>query len=107
MLSKKNFSQNYHLSSQTYKKNFIKTKRVFENFKIDFDVKIPLLQSYEKNYKMNFSSKFNELIDHSMMVLFLISTSGFGFSKPASTSLRPFPAMGIIILIQITFHKFN
>ena len=57
MLSKKNFFQNYNLSSNTFKRNFIKTKKVFENFKSDFEVKIPLLQSYEKNYKMNFSSK--------------------------------------------------
>ena len=57
MLSKKNFFQNYNLSSNTFKRNFIKTKKVFENLKSDFKVKIPLLQSYEKNYKMNFSSK--------------------------------------------------
>ena len=57
MLSKKNFFQNYNLSSNTFKRNFIKTKKVFENFKSDFEVKIPLLKSYEKNYKMNFSSK--------------------------------------------------
>ena len=57
MLSKKNFFQNYNLNSSTFKRNFIKTKKIFENFKLDFEVEIPLLQSYEKNYKMNFSSK--------------------------------------------------
>ena len=57
MLSKKNFFQNYNLNSNTFKRNFIKTKRIFESFKLDFQTEIPLLQSYEKNYKMNFSSK--------------------------------------------------
>jgi len=57
MLSKKNFFQNYNLNSNIFKRNFIKTKKIFETFKLDFEVEIPLLQSYEKNYKMNFSSK--------------------------------------------------
>jgi len=57
MLSKKNFFQNYKLNANTFKRNFIKTKRVFETFKLDFEGKVPLLQSYEKNYKMNFSFK--------------------------------------------------
>ena len=57
MLGKKNFFQNYNLNSSTFKRNFIKTKKIFEDFKLDFEVEIPLLQSYEKNYKMNFSSK--------------------------------------------------
>ena len=57
MLSKKNFFQNYKLNSNTFKRNFIKTKRVFETFQLDFEGKVPLLQSYEKNYKMNFSFK--------------------------------------------------
>ena len=57
MLSKKNFFQNYNLNSNTFKRNFIKTKRVFETFKLDFEVEIPLLQSYDKDYKMNFSSQ--------------------------------------------------
>ena len=57
MLSKKNFFQNYNLNSNNFKRNFIKTKKIFENFKFNFQAEIPLLQSYEKNYKMNFSSK--------------------------------------------------
>ena len=57
MLSKKNFLQSYNLNSNTFKRNFIKTKKVFETFKLDFEDRVPLLQSYDKNYKMNFSFK--------------------------------------------------
>ena len=57
MLSKKNFFQNYNLNSNAYKKNLIKTKKFFNIFKSDFEVKIPLLQSYDKNYELDFSFK--------------------------------------------------
>ena len=57
MLSKKNFFQSYNLNSNIFKKNFTKTKKIFKKFKLDFETEVPLLQSYDKNYKMNFSSK--------------------------------------------------
>tara|TARA_B100001123_G_scaffold443235_1_gene588851 strand:+ start:430 stop:1638 length:1209 start_codon:yes stop_codon:yes gene_type:complete len=57
MLSKKNFFQNYNLNSNIYKKNLIKTKKAFDAFKSDFEIKIPLLQSYDKNYELDFSFK--------------------------------------------------
>ena len=47
MLSKKNFFQNYNLNSSTYKKNLIKTKKAFDAFKSDFEIKIPLLHGIQ------------------------------------------------------------
>ena len=57
MLSKKNFFQNYNLNYNIFKRNFSKTKKIFKSFKLNFETEIPLLQSYQKDYKMNFSSK--------------------------------------------------
>ena len=57
--------------------------------------------------KMKVPSRLNEFIDHSIMVLFLISINGFGFSKPASASLSPFPAIGIMILNSFTHSRYE
>jgi glucose-6-phosphate isomerase len=54
MLKKDNFFINY---STNLSKNIKKTKKVFNNFLEDLENnKIPLLESYEKNYEFNFSS---------------------------------------------------
>ena len=57
MLNRKNFFQNYNLNSNSFRKNYIKTKKTFESFKSDFEITTPLLQSYDKNYELDFSSK--------------------------------------------------
>ena len=53
MLEKKSFL----LNSKKYKQNLKKTKKIFDFFYSDYkNFNIPLLQSYEKNYNLDFSS---------------------------------------------------
>ena len=57
MLNKNNFFNNFFLYSKKFNKNLKRTKKVYKSFKIDLEnSKIPLLDSYEKNYTFNFSS---------------------------------------------------
>ena len=56
MLKKGNFFKNYFIGSSKYNKNLKKTKKIFNSFLIDLKKnKIPLLDSYEKNYEFDFS----------------------------------------------------
>ncbi len=57
MLKKKdNLFKNYFNNSDKYKKNIKKTKKIFNSFLMDLkNNRIPLLESYEKNYNFNFS----------------------------------------------------
>ena len=56
MLSKDNFFKNYFVSNYNFKKNFRKTKKVFNSLLIDIkNNNIPLIQSYEKKYEFDFS----------------------------------------------------
>ena len=65
MLSKKNFFEDFTFNSRKFKQNLKKTKIVFNSFKSDLQYfKIPLLQSYDKNYIYDFTppiiKKFNK-----------------------------------------------
>jgi len=70
MIKKDSFFKNYFIKSSRYKKNIKKTEKVFKLFKEDFkNGKMPFLESYEKNYKFQFTkkmikkySKFNNII---------------------------------------------
>ena len=56
MLVKDNFFKSYYVNSNKYKNNIKKTKKVFNSFLVDFkNSKIPLLESYGKDYKFDFS----------------------------------------------------
>ena len=56
MLKKSNFFKSYFINSSKYYKNIIRTKKIFNSFLIDLkNNKIPLLDSYEKNYEFYFS----------------------------------------------------
>ncbi len=56
MLKKDNFFKNYFITSNKYYNNLIKTKKVFNSLKSDLDnFEIPLLESYDKSYKFDFS----------------------------------------------------
>ncbi len=55
MLRKDNFFKNYFVSNYNFKKNFRKTKKVFNSLLIDIkNNNIPLIQSYEKKYEFDF-----------------------------------------------------
>ena len=57
MLKKDNFFKNYFTNLSNYKTNLKKTKKVFNSFIVDLkNNKIPLLESFEKNYEFNFST---------------------------------------------------
>ena len=57
MLKKDVFFKSYFINSSKYNSNLKKTKKIFNSLLIDFkNNKIPLLESYEKNYEFNFSS---------------------------------------------------
>jgi len=56
MFKKNSFFKNYFINSSKYNKNLKKTKKFFSSFLVDLkNNQIPLLESYEKNYKFNFS----------------------------------------------------
>ena len=56
MLKKDNFFKNYFINLNKFNKNLKKTKKVFDSFLVDLQKnKIPLLESYERNYKFDFS----------------------------------------------------
>jgi hypothetical protein len=57
MLKKDNFFKHRFIRSKEYKKNLRKTKKVFNAFLLDLrNNEIPLLASYEKDYKFDFSN---------------------------------------------------
>ena len=56
MLNKISVFKGNFTNSDRYNKNLIKTKKVFNSLLSDFkNNKIPLLESYEKDYKFDFS----------------------------------------------------
>ncbi len=58
MIKKESFFQNYFIESGNYKKNIKKTTNIFKNFKEDFRKgKLPILETYNKNYKFKFINK--------------------------------------------------
>ena len=57
MLKKDNFFKNYFVNSRRYYENIKKVKKTYSSFLVDLkNFKIPLLESYEKDYKFNFST---------------------------------------------------
>jgi len=58
MLNKKDFFKNLQANNKNFNQNLKKTKKIYKKFKLDLDnFKIPLMQSYKKNYNFNFSKK--------------------------------------------------
>jgi len=58
MLKKDNFFQSYFIKSDKYYKNINKTKKIYNFFIEDLENgKIPLLESYQKDYELDFSTK--------------------------------------------------
>ena len=58
MIKKDNFFKNYFINLSKYNKNIKKTKKIFKSFLAEVKGnKIPLLDTYDKNYKFNFSKK--------------------------------------------------
>ena len=70
MLKKDNFFKSYLVNSRKYYQNIKKTKKIYNSFLADLkNSKIPLLESYKKDYKFNFStttvkkfSKYNNIV---------------------------------------------
>jgi len=57
MIKKSYFFKEYHLNSNKFNNNLKKTQRAFSNLKFDIqNCKIPLLQSFKKDYFQDFSS---------------------------------------------------
>ena len=58
MLKKDNFFKDYFVNSRRYYENIKKVKKTYSSFLVDLkNFKIPLLESYEKDYKFNFSTE--------------------------------------------------
>ena len=56
MLEEKKFFKNFLFSSKNFRQNLKKTKKIFKIFYSDYqNFDIPLLQSYEKDYNLDFS----------------------------------------------------
>jgi len=89
MLKKDNFFKNYFIHSSKYYNNIKKTKKVFKSFLVDLkNFKIPLLESYEKNYKFDFSkatvkkfSKYKNIVVIGMGGSILGTKSIYSFLK--------------------------
>jgi len=70
MLKKDNFFKNFSIKGKEYNEDIKKTKKIFETLKKDLkNSKIPLLESYSKDYKLQFSrsvvkkySKYNNIV---------------------------------------------
>ena len=70
MFKKDNFFKSYFGNSSNYNKNLKKTKKIFNHFLEDLKSnKIPLLNTFQKNYKLDFSksiikkfSKYNNFV---------------------------------------------
>ena len=58
MFKKDNFFKNYFIHSSKYYNNIKKTKKVFKSFLVDLkNFKIPLLESYDKEYEFDFGDR--------------------------------------------------
>ena len=58
MIKKKNFFNNFFSNSKIYNQNLKKTKKFFNLLKAEINNgEIPLLESYQKNYEIEFSKK--------------------------------------------------
>jgi len=80
MLKKDNFFKNYFVNSRRYYENIKKVKKTYSSFLVDLkNFKIPLLESYEKDYKFNFSTatvkKFSK---HKNIIIFGMGGSILG-----------------------------
>ena len=57
MLKKDNFFKSYFIKSNRYNENIKKTKKIYNSFLTDLKIcRIPLLESYKKDYKFDFST---------------------------------------------------
>ena len=89
MLKKDNFFKNYFIHSSKYYNNIKKTKKIYKSFLVDLkNFKIPLLESYEKNYKYEFSkatvekfSKYKNIVVIGMGGSILGTKSIYSFLK--------------------------
>ena len=89
MLKKDNFFKNYFVNSRRYYENIKKVKKTYSSFLEDLkNFKIPLLESYEKDYKFNFStatvkkfSKYKNIIIFGMGGSILGTKSIYSFFK--------------------------
>ena len=89
MLKKDNFFKSYFVNSSKYNRNINKTKKIFNSFLIDLkNYKIPLLETFEKDYKFDFSksvvkkfSKYKNVIVIGMGGSILGTKSIYSFLK--------------------------
>ena len=89
MLKKNNLFKNFFTNSTRYKKNIQKTKKIYDSFIDDLNsFKIPLLDSYEKDYQYDFSlqtvkkfSKYKNIVIIGMGGSILGTKSIYSFFK--------------------------
>ena len=89
MLKKDNFFKSYSINLSKYNKNLQKTKKIFYSFLIELkNNKIPLLESYKKDYEFDFSietvkkfSKYKNIVIIGMGGSILGTKSIYSFLK--------------------------
>ena len=89
MLKKDNFFKSYFINLRQYNKNLKKTKKIYNSFLTDLkNSKMPLFESYKKDYKFDFStstikkfSKYNNIIIIGMGGSILGTKSIYSFLK--------------------------
>ena len=58
MIDKSILFKNFPKKEKEFKNNLNKTKKAFENFKLSLkNFELPLLESFDENYQLNFSKK--------------------------------------------------
>jgi glucose-6-phosphate isomerase len=71
MFKKNSFFKGYFMNSNTYNNNLKNTKKIFATLLVDLKNKrIPLIESYEKSYKLNFTKqKIKELKKYKNIII--------------------------------------
>ena len=80
MLKVDNFFKNYSQNIKKNKENLKKTKSLFQSLIIDIkNNKIPMLESYNKNYELDFSkSLINKFLNYKNIIIIGIGVSILG-----------------------------
>ena len=114
MLNKNFFFKNFFTNSKKFQMDLLKTKRVFQNLKIEIDnFDLPVLRSYEKNYVFDFDkkmiekfSKFNNIVIIGMGGSILGTKSIYSyFKKKIKKKIFFFDNLDINLYLHSSFIK--
>tara|TARA_Y100000590_G_scaffold396994_1_gene478198 strand:+ start:578 stop:1717 length:1140 start_codon:yes stop_codon:yes gene_type:complete len=96
------------VNSKEYKKNIIKTKKVFNSFSLDLkNFEIPLLESYDKDYELDFSKTIvKKFSRHTNIFIFGMGGSILG-TKAIYSFLRKKIKKNVFFFDNLDLNLFN